>query len=266
MPLTARSPRARIHRRYGRVAASCVVIAVAMLSVPAHAGAQRTQSQTGVSSNAADPFDVLRRVLPADVAARVIARITDARSHGLAADALLQRALKFAARGIAPADIERSVNEHADRMTDAKQALEHGRHQPPTNDEIAAGAEAIRQGVDGSAVSALAKSAPSGRSLAVPLYVIGSLTARGLPADQALARVEAKLAQHASDDDLETLSDKNGADGNRGNGLGADAAAHGRGLGVGNHGGGRPASVPGNGGATVPHPTPPGQNGGHSHP
>ncbi len=76
---------------------------------------------------------------------------------------------------------------------------------PATGDEVEAGAEAMRQGVDGAAVSALAKSAPSGRSLAVPLYVIGALADRGLPSDEALKRVQARLQARASDAELQKI-------------------------------------------------------------
>ncbi|HEU4749321.1 MAG TPA: hypothetical protein VFS56_12530, partial [Gemmatimonadaceae bacterium] len=58
-----------------------------------------------------DPATRLREVLPPEVAQRVLARIADARAGHLPAEALENRALKFAAKGVAPLDIERSVNE-----------------------------------------------------------------------------------------------------------------------------------------------------------
>jgi hypothetical protein len=154
---------------------------------------------------ARDPSARLREVLPADVAQRVLARIADARARQLPAAALENRALKFAAKGVNPKDIERSVNEQAERMESAKSALSSGRGSTPAGDEVEAGAEAMRKGVDGDAVALLAKSAPRERSLAVPLFVIGSLTDRGLPSDQALQRVLARLNARASDADLERM-------------------------------------------------------------
>ena len=155
---------------------------------------------------ASDPSARLRAVLPPDVADRVLARIAEARARELPAAALENRALKFAARGVAPADIECSVSEQAGRMDAAKRALAQARGgRPATGDEVEAGAEAMRQGVDGAAVSALAKSAPSGRSLAVPLYVIGGLTDRGLPSEEALRRVQARLQARASDAELQAM-------------------------------------------------------------
>ena len=141
---------------------------------------------------AKDPSARLREVLPADVAQRVLARIADARARQLPAEALENRALKFAAKGVDPTNIERSIVEQADRMQSARTALADGRGGSP-------------KGVNASSIALLARRAPSGRSLAVPLFVIGSLTDRGLPSDQALQRVLARLASSASDADLESM-------------------------------------------------------------
>ena len=161
--------------------------------------------RSGAQTPAKDPSVRLREVLPADVAQRVLARIAEARAHQLPAAALENRALKFAAKGVDPGDIERSVNDQAQRMESAKSALASGRGSNPAGDEIEAGAEAIRKGVDGPSVALLARSAPHDRSLAVPLFVIGSLTDRGLPSDQALQRVLTRLRARASDTDLERM-------------------------------------------------------------
>lgn len=154
---------------------------------------------------ARDPSARLREVLPADVAQRVLALIADARARELPAAALENRALKFAAKGVDPTNIERSVNEQAQRMESARSALASGRGSKPDGDEIEAGAEAMRKGVDGASVTMLAKQAPSGRSLAVPLFVIGSLTDRGLTGGQALQRVLDRMNARASDADLESM-------------------------------------------------------------
>jgi hypothetical protein len=162
-------------------------------------------SVSSAQTRAQDPSARLREVLPPDVAQRVLATIADARARQLPATALENRALKFAAKGVEPTSIERAVNEQADRMDAAKTALLAGRPSQPAADEIEAGAEAMRKGVDGGQVALLAKRAPSGRSLAVPLFVIGTLTDRGLPSSQALERVLDRLKARASDADLESL-------------------------------------------------------------
>ncbi len=225
-------------------------------------------AQSAAQTQAHDPSERLREVLPADVAARVLERIADARAHQLPADALEQRALKFAARGVAPAAIERSVAEQAERMSAAREALESARGQKPSDDEVEAGAEAIRQGVDAAGVSALAKSAPSGRSLAVPLYVLGNLAASGIPAADALARVRDRLAARASDAEIEQLPAQAAAAaaaarGNRPAEVGRDlAATRSKGASAAAGGGtptaGPPRGVPANGGAAA-RPTPAGR-------
>lgn len=213
-------------------------------------------AQSVAQTPAHDPSERLREVLPADVADRVLERIADARAHELPADALEQRALKFAARGVAPADIERSVAEQAERMAAARAALESARGHEPSGDEIEAGAEAMRGGVDASAVSALAKSAPSGRSLAVPLYVLGDLAASGIPAADALERVRERLAARATDAEMEKLPAQaaSAAQGGRPANVGRDlAATRSKGASAAAGGGpptaGPPAGVPANGGA-----------------
>jgi len=220
----------------------------ALLTLAVALSAQSSFAQTP----AKDPSARLREVLPADVAQRVLARIAAARAHQLPAEALENRALKFAAKGVDPVSIERSVNEQAARMEVAKGALAIGRASAPAGDEIDAGAEAIRKGVDGSSISFLAKNAPSGRSLAVPLFVIGSLTDRGLSSDDALQRVLARLKARASDADLEGMpGDLPGKGSNgQGNGQGNRSGPTGRDFGQSHKPAtaGPPAGVPGNAG------------------
>ncbi|HMA22913.1 MAG: hypothetical protein ACM37U_06700 [Gemmatimonas sp.] len=218
-----------------------------------------------------DPSARLKQVLPADVATRVLAVIEKARSRDLPAEALENRALKFAARGVRPDSIEKSVADQEARMEKVRDTLQRARGRKPAGDEIEAGAEALRKGVDGGQVSALAKNAPSGRSLAVPLYVIGSLVDRGLPSDDALDRVSKRLMARASDHDLEQMPNELPAQAVAGQGnkpaeTGRDLAGTkrpGSAAGAGQNGGsagGPPASVPANGGRGV-QPTLPGSAG-----
>jgi hypothetical protein len=158
-------------------------------------------SAVASAQNAHDPSDQLRKVLPASVADHVLATIADARAHSLPAQALEQQALRLSRNGTKPATIQKSVDRSAKDMKNAKGALEKAGHKP-VSDEIVAGGALIGRGVDGAQVSALAKSAPSGRSLAVPMYVIGTLMDRGMESDAALAKVSARLAQKASDAQL----------------------------------------------------------------
>jgi hypothetical protein len=250
--------------RYSRIIINTLLAASVGLAVSAGAVV------LGAQTPAADPSVRLKQVLPADVAARVLAVIARARSLDLPTEALENRALKFAARGVRPDSIERSVVDHETRMERAKDALTKARGRRPADDEIEAGADALRKGVSGTGVEDLARSAPSGRSLAVPLYVVGGLLDRGLPSDDALKRVSERLAARASDGELEKLPAELPAQAAAGQShkpaqTGRDiAGTKGRGAGQGN---GPPAGVPGNGGAKAqPNPgrgakptTPPGK-------
>ena len=240
-----------------RIRITCVTI----ITIVANAAGAHGQSAGDVTAR-------LRQVLPADVATRVLAVIEKARSRGLPADALENRALKFAAKGVDANAIEKSVVEQEDRMERVRDVLQSARARKPADDEIEAGAEAMRKGIDGPKVAALAKETPADRSLAVPLYVIGSLLDRGLPSDSAMRRVQDKLRTRASDKDIEKMAvDVTSLPGNDGNGRGRGAEM-GRALGVTKHpgggagnsngsaGGGPPAGVPGNGGKPA---VPPGQ-------
>lgn len=208
-----------------------------------------------------DPSARLRAVLPADVAARILATIAEARLQNLPTEALEQRALKFAAKGVDPGLIAKSIDEQEGRMEKAKGALGYVKGRKPSDDEIEAGAEAMRQGVDGATVSELAKSAPSGRSLAVPLFVIGSMVDRGLPSDEALSRVLARIQVRASDAELENMAGNRTADvgqGNKPSTTGRPASV-GKPAGVGSRPSGPPAGVPANGGKGARPTTPPGK-------
>jgi hypothetical protein len=246
------------------------VVVFALVSVCAVAGSAVAQTP------ATDPTLRLKQVLPADVATRVLAVIARARSRDLPAEALENRALKFAARGVRADSIEKSVVEHELRMERAKESLEKARGRRAAADEIEAGADAMRKGLDGADVEALARSTPSGRSLAVPLYVVGGLVDRGLPSDAALRRVVDRLKARATDTDLERMpgelppqaaagqSHKPAETGRAIAETKQPGAQAGAGRGAGS--GGPPAGVPGNAGAKAkPNPgrgkptTPPGK-------
>ncbi|HJP85212.1 MAG TPA: hypothetical protein VJ852_04440 [Gemmatimonadaceae bacterium] len=164
-------------------------------------GAMLLVATAASAQTAKDPSAKLRAVLPAKVADHVLATIADARSHSLPAVALEQQALRMTQKGAKPADVEKSVDRSADNMKKAKAALEKAGRKP-TSDEIKAGAGVIGHGVDGSQVSELARSAPSGRSLAVPLYVTSHMMDHGVKANDALARVHDRLQQKATDRQL----------------------------------------------------------------
>jgi hypothetical protein len=212
---------------------------------------------TSAMAQTDDASTRIKEVLPAPFATRILTVIARARAHELPAEALENRALKFAAKGVQPDSIEKSVVEHEARMERGKESIERARGSKAAADEVEAAAEVLRKGVDGPALSEFAKSAPSGRSLAVPLYVVGGLVDGGVPSNDALRRVAAGLRAKASDRDLEKLASEFPPRGNNGNGRGPDMTGRPT-DGPGNNGIGfarghdkRPVGVPANGGAAA---------------
>ena len=144
----------------------------------------------------------IRAALPKESADRILATIAAARARELPAVALENRALELAAKGVKPGDIESDVNRHAKGLEQARDALARGGRSRPTADETAAAADAMSKGVDGRAVSVLAQTAPSDRSVAVPIYVLSNLTQNGWGIQEALTQVQAALAAGVPDDQL----------------------------------------------------------------
>lgn len=177
------------------------------------------------ASVAQDPVERLGAVLPPDVAAQVIEQVELAQSRGLPGAPVVNVALEGVAKGRGPDQVVTAVEAMVGDLGRAADALrDAGR--PPALGEMEAATAAMRMGLDGAQVSELARSQPSGRSLAVPLLVMGGLAARGLPSDQALSAVLARLAAGA--DDAALIGEVPGIAGGRGRGGGPDNA----GLGI----------------------------------
>lgn len=154
-----------------------------------------------------DVSSKLARVLPDGTADQILRRIDDARARGLPAAALAAHALELSAKGVAPDRVAQAVDDQAGWLEAGRAALTAGGRENAREDEIDAAATALSKGVDGRALSDLARLAPSSRSLALPLLVISSLVDRGLPADYALRQVLARVEARASDQQLERLAD-----------------------------------------------------------
>ena len=152
-----------------------------------------------------DPSERLGEVLPPEISAQVIERVETARARELPTQAVANLALEGVAKGRSAAEVLAAVQLLVGDMGRAQDALLQAAGRAPAEGEIEAATAAMRMGVDAEAISELARSQPSGRTLAVPILVIGGLTERGLPSDQALAAVLDRLS--AGTDDVGLLSD-----------------------------------------------------------
>ena len=212
-----------------------------LLATPMGAQESRTQAY--------DPSEQLTKAIrDENVREHVLKVIAEARSRGLPAQALERTALKGAARNVPERDIERAVVAQAERLERVQDALSRVSSRRSSGAEIEAGAEAMRNGVDVSELVTLATSAPSGRSLDVPMHVLGSLVARDVPAKDALLAVLAKLDARAPDAEIAQLPEQVATrPGGKPDATGRELAGSKRPGSV----GAPPAGVPANGGADV---------------
>ena len=151
-----------------------------------------------------DPVARLRELVPGDVSDQVIAIVREATAGGLPGVAIANRALEAQAKGkdevviaIAARDLRSVLAQSRDDLSVAGRVPDPG--------EIEAGAAAHELGVEAQPIRALASSTPSGRSLVVPLAVLGALVDGGLPAEDALQAVRARLAEQTSNTDLAAM-------------------------------------------------------------
>ena len=185
-----------------------------------------------------DPVIRLSEVLPPDVAEQVIRRVESARAMDLPTQAVANLALEGVAKGRSADEVLAAVDLLVADLGRGRAALISAGRTPAAG-EVEAATTALRMGVEGRDVAALARSGPEGRSLAVPLLVLGGLAQRGLPSDQALEAVRERLVARAPDAELlSTFGGPGSGSGlGRGRGLapdgpGGDLAGGRAGLGV----------------------------------
>ncbi len=132
---------------------------------------------------------------------QVMERIRAAEARELPVEAMANLALEGVAKGRSAEEVLGAVELLVADMGRAQQALQ-GSGRPSVPGDVEAATAAMRMGVDGRAVSELARTQPEGRSMAVPLLVLAGLTERGLPSDEALAAVRERLASGLEDAEL----------------------------------------------------------------
>jgi hypothetical protein len=152
----------------------------------------------GAAATQEAALERLQAVLPAELAEQVSERIDVATSSDLPAHPLASLALEGVTKGRSGPEVLAAVDVLLEQLGQARAALQAG-GQVPTDGEVEAATVALRMGVDGAAVAEMARLAPSGRSLTVPLMVLGGLAERGLPSDQALAAVRDRMAAGVDD-------------------------------------------------------------------
>ncbi|MDZ7778488.1 MAG: hypothetical protein U5R14_00940 [Gemmatimonadota bacterium] len=176
------------HKRHRRRTCTRIVGLAATLFVAAG----------GVGAQQRDAADRLGGRLPGDLESTVLERIRLADENGLPTTSLVDLALQGVIKGRDGAEVLEALDGLVADLGRARGALADA-GAAPSADEVEAAGMAMRMGLDAEAVAGLARSRPEGRSLSVPLLVLGGLAQRGMPSDQALARVVDRLAARVDD-------------------------------------------------------------------
>ena len=135
--------------------------------------------------------------LPEPTRAAVAAVVDSARTVGLPAEPLVNRALEGASKGAEGVRIVAAVRALAARLGEARAALGTS----ATEAELVAGAAALRAGATQAFLARLRRESPR-EPLVVPLAVLADLVARGVPADTAAASVLVLVRSGVRDADL----------------------------------------------------------------
>jgi len=146
----------------------------------------------------------LSELLPAPYGDSAAAIVAAARNAGLPVASLELLARQGIIKGMSPDVIVAALDDEVGRLGDAYQALSLVRPEPAAGD-LRAGADALHRGVTPGALTSLAREAPRGRSLEVPIFVLAGLVDRGLPVGDALMAVAARLRDGVDDRELGEL-------------------------------------------------------------
>ncbi|WP_353269238.1 hypothetical protein [Gemmatimonas sp.] len=142
----------------------------------------------------------------------------EAAEMGLPVRPLINRALEGAARRMPGDRILRVVREHAAALQTAKRALGDG----STEDELEAGAIAVRAGLDERTLESVRSTRPAGQAV-VPLVVLTDIVRRGVPAPSAREAVQQLARTPRSDEVLMGLQATVAKNAQRGPGMALDA-------------------------------------------
>ncbi len=142
----------------------------------------------------------------------------EAAETGLPVRPLVNRALEGAARRMSGDRILRVVREHATALRTAKRAL----GERSTEDELEAGAIAVRSGLDERMLESVRNARPVGQAV-VPLVVLTDIARRGVPATTARDAVQQLARSPRSDELLMGLQATVAKNAQRGPGMALDA-------------------------------------------
>jgi len=169
------------------------IVILALTVAPAFAAAQ-AQGSAEVETRAQAGITVERGESPripggfsAETRARLEAMIETARRKSLPAEPMTDRIAEGRAKGASESQIVAATATTMAQLELSQSALIRAGREPPSEEEVARGAQIIARGASTAQLTALAGREPSERRLEVALETLTELIARGVPVDRALA-------------------------------------------------------------------------------
>jgi hypothetical protein len=186
-------------------AAATLVLVPALVHAQSRAkaeGSAQSNAKVDASSNSA---------LSANAQARVDADLRVAREHDLPEQPIRRRVAEGQAKGASEASIVMASGRALAELQTAHEAMVSAGHEHPTSEETTRGAQLVARGYTSAQIEAVARRAPSDRSLVVAFETLSSLRARGVSTERAASQIEQRLAARASDAELHDLAVNAGA-------------------------------------------------------
>jgi hypothetical protein len=186
-------------------------LTLALLSAPGLLAAQassstRAEGRAHASAEVkAHPHTTVTAGLSAEARATLEAMLAKAETQHLPSEPMTDIVAEGRAKGAAEAQILAAAQKAMARLEASQSVLIRAGREHPSEEEVKRGASLIARGVSEAELEAFVEHAPSDRSLVVAFDVLTELTGKGLPVDQALAVIGARLEAGASDAQLHSL-------------------------------------------------------------
>ena len=177
------------------------VLSLALVLTPAVLSAQSAKAHGHGEARA----EAASKSVDASIESSVDAEVAVAREKGLPAKAIERRAAEARAKGKSEAQAALAARQLRANLETAHEAFVRAGRTSPSEDEVERGGYAIERGYTSAQVEAIARSAPSDRSLVVAVDVLSELVARGVANERALAEVQGKLEARADDTQIRGL-------------------------------------------------------------
>jgi hypothetical protein len=179
--------------------ATSVVLALTPAVLFAQTSA-RAQAQSSTSA------EVKTGHAQASSSTTVDAEVAVARERGLPTQPIRSRAAEARAKGHSELQAALAARRVRANLEAAHEAMIRAGREQPQDGEVERGGYAIERGYTSAQIEAVAKSAPSDRSLVVAFDVLSRLAARGVPTTNAIAQVQSRLEARAPDAQITALA------------------------------------------------------------